>query len=274
MLSRGCRWKQTDPNKRPRLVAAGLMKCGALTCILAAAAALGSQAEQPGATPAVAATAPLSTKAATAGGTEAVRSIDWDAVTTDSPIPPQMPAASSDDPLEAGFAPEWAERAFKLDKGGLAPSMVTCRGVETPCHGHVTLNVRALPLLLAIMSQKRVPADRWAYAVESELRELIRTKVDAVKPTTVSRVFCNAVGCLSYLERRDLDTESSDIADGYGSDVRELIGTTHAAWRKSLGIEPRDIHYQIFVGGPTEHRISWELVVVSRGSGVPNVRKD
>jgi hypothetical protein len=45
-------------------------------------------------------------------GSEAVRTIDWSSIKSGSPIPSQMPDAESDDPLDAGFAPEWLKRTF------------------------------------------------------------------------------------------------------------------------------------------------------------------
>jgi hypothetical protein len=247
---------------------AALMKCGAVfACSLTAGPALSLEAAQSGLAPAAASTAckTLMAGASPASGAEAARMIDWDSVGNDSPIPPTMPAASSDDPLEAGFAYQWAERAFKDDKGGLASSLDVC-GDDVPCHrGPIPSNVPALPLVLEIISQRRMPGDHWAYGVESELRALIRTKVDTVKPTTVSRVFCNSMGCVCYLERRNLPADSDDGAHGLGNVVLGLVEPAHAAWRRSLGIQSRNIHFSIFGSGARERRTIWELVVITRG---------
>lgn len=41
--------------------------------------------------------------------------------------------------------------------------------------------------------------------------------------------------------------------------------TTHAAWRKSFGIQPRNIRTSIYVSGPAESQTIWQLVVIMRG---------
>ena len=131
-----------------------------------------------------------STGAAHLSGAEAVREIDWTTVGPMSPIPTLMPSRSSNDPLEAGFAPQWAERA--LAESAAVPSTARLQRTEPP--------VLAMPLALKIMSQNRNPQDHWAYAVEQHLREVIRSTIEPEHATT-ARVFCNALGCLCYLER-------------------------------------------------------------------------
>ena len=98
-------------------------------------------------------------------GAEAVRIIDWNALGPGSPIPGVMPIADSDDPLEAGFARQWLERA--LDPG------------RPPLGG----------LALEIVSKRRTPGDPWAYGMSKELWAIVRSKGHG---PTISRVFCNS----------------------------------------------------------------------------------
>src|SRR5207253_2298600 len=77
---------------------------------------------------------------------EVVRSIDWNAVKELFPIPTSMPTLSSDDPLEAGFAPEWAERALK--GMGAAPARTAMRygDVSVPADEPPGIIVSAEPM--------------------------------------------------------------------------------------------------------------------------------
>jgi hypothetical protein len=120
------------------------------------------------------AAAPSSTEPPTISGAQVVREIDWNSLGPGSPIPEQMPATDSDDPVEAGFARQWVER------------------VEAP--GDFPWK----KLALEVVSKHRTPNDLWASGMVKELRDIIRTKVPTAKN---ARVFCNSVGCLCYVER-------------------------------------------------------------------------
>jgi hypothetical protein len=112
-------------------------------------------------------------------GAEAVREIDWNALGPGSPIPEQMPAAESDDPLEAGFARQWVDR------------------VVTPQYPNTD---PWKDLALAIVSKHRDPDDQWASRAEKELWEIIQ---DNIPRGRNPRVFCNSFGCLCYVEREE-----------------------------------------------------------------------
>jgi hypothetical protein len=161
--------------------------------------------------------------------------IDWETVKPFSPIPGAMPADSSDDPLQAGFAVEWIERSLgsQKDSGSIPPG---------------------LKLTLAIASQRRTPDDRWAYEMEQKLRDIIRTKFQS-RRTPIARVFCNAVGCLCYLQGEDV--AQFDISE-------ELIGQTG----HQFGIHRSDLNTVGIIRTPGPQDKKWWLTIVKR----PNAR--
>jgi hypothetical protein len=159
-------------------------------------------------------------------GAEAVRMIDWLAVGAGAPIPYLMPAAASDDPLEAGFARQWLERAV------------------------VPANTVSAKLALDIVSERRTPDDHWAYAMEKELREIIRSKLQKSKN---SRVFCNAVGCLCYVERDESFLRNPVV-------YRELLGERG----HKFGLAQSDLDATVH---PVRPGIPWELTFVKRPRG-------
>jgi hypothetical protein len=111
-------------------------------------------------------------------GADTVQRIDWNSLGVGSPIPESMPTKDSDDPVEAGFASQWVERA-------LMPSQFD-----------------ADKFALKIVSTPRSPNDMWAYDARVALRTLAHAKVPNGKNT---RVFCNSIGCLCYVERDEPD---------------------------------------------------------------------
>jgi Meckel syndrome type 1 protein len=179
---------------------------------------------------------------------QAAHTIDWAALGPGFPIPASMPTASSDDPREAGFAPEWARRALKGVEAVAAP----------PQRQRAGAGASAENMALAIMSRKRAPEDEWAYEVERRLREVIRAEVDTQGPT-VSRVFCNDVGCLCYTER---DGENANAA-GFGA-ISETLGRG-SGWSRELGIDPRSV-YLFATGAPGDlpTQAVWQLVFIMR----------
>jgi hypothetical protein len=64
------------------------------------------------------------------------------------------------------------------------------------------------------VSKRRSADDDWAQAMEKELREIIRTKLPVSRN---SRVFCNSIGCLFFVERRGSLVKSAVI-------YRQLLG--------------------------------------------------
>jgi hypothetical protein len=149
-----------------------------------------------GAVPLVLLAASFSSAQSATPGSEAVRQIDWNTLGPGSPIPEQMPASQSDDPVEAGFARQWIER------------------VEAP--GDFPWK----KLALEIASAHRPPNDLWASGMEKELRDIIRTKVPTGKN---ARVFCNSVGCLCYVERDEPFVLQSIV-------YRALLGDRGRKW--------------------------------------------
>ena len=143
-----------------------------------------------------------SSPAAPLTGAEAERSIVWNMVGKGDPIPALMPTSRSANSLDAGFAPEWVERSVRLVQGG----------------------EESARLMLRIMSELRAPDDAWADMVEHYLREFIHTRVDAQAPT-ISRVFCNSVGCLCYLERTGSPLTQLMIYEALRSQAASEFGT-------------------------------------------------
>jgi hypothetical protein len=179
---------------------------------------------------------------------ETARGIDWDAVKTGDPIPASMPTSSSDDPLEAGFARQWIEHSMPTADLPRCSSTGRDSTPEAVC-------LRSLALV--IMSRHRSPDDQWAYAMESELRALIKEKFGGREPP-ISRVFCNAVGCLCYVQRGADGQPLAQMAI-----VHELLGTTG----QELGLKASDLN----ATAQLYHGENWELTVVKRPSAV--VRK-
>jgi hypothetical protein len=164
-------------------------------------------------------------------GAEAGRVIDRDSVKPGSPIPRSMPSVQSDDPVEAGFAAQWVERALPppFSKQGFA---------------------------LAIIAKKRVAGDTWAYGVERQLRELINGQI-AARAQMVSRVFCNSVGCLCYLERG-----SDQIPDPNNT----ILDSLKSGW-PAFGIKPTDVDSTVSFSNVGGLPVSWALIFIQRPSG-------
>jgi hypothetical protein len=121
---------------------------------------------------------PLGRAQTSLSGAEAVREVDWSAISVGSPIPDLMPIGDADDPLEAGFAPQWLERVGFV-QGFVSPSR---------------------QFALHIVSLTRSPDDRWSLNMRRSLSTLVRSSV----PNAMNvRVFCNAIGCLCYVEREE-----------------------------------------------------------------------
>ncbi len=115
-------------------------------------------------------------------------------------------------------------------------------------------------MALAIMSVRRAADDDWAHEVERRLRALIRAEVDAGGPT-ISRVFCNSMGCLCYTER------AGDGATAAGfTRIRMTLGSGRG-WPRKLGTDRGAVH-EIAVDGPPDFpgRTVWQLVFVMRNA--------
>ena len=173
--------------------------------------------------------------AAPVTGAEAEHSIHWSTVGKGDAIPASMPTSRSADALDAGFAPEWVESSVRPFPGG----------------------EEAAPLILAIMSEQRAPDDAWADEVEHYLREFIRTQVAGQAPTT-SRVFCNSVGCLCYLERTGSPLTQLMIYNALRSQAAREFGT------KKMGMS-------IMESAP--RGTSWELTIVTRPKAMAEPRQ-
>lgn len=159
-------------------------------------------------------------------GAEVVRTIDWAAVMSGSPIPALMPNSQSDDPVEAGFARQWIQRV-------LLPA-------ESPSR----------KLALAIVSRRRASNDLWAQAMEKELRAIVHEKFD-LQPT-ISRVFCNSFGCLCYVERDGAPLDKQSV-------LRELLGERG----QKFGLQKSDVDVVWTDAGHGDPFV-WELTLVKR----------
>jgi hypothetical protein len=188
--------------------------------------------------------------AAVATAKGSAHNIDWAAVGPGDPIPASMPIASSDDPLEAGFSPEWARRALKGRDALAASPPLQRQGVRAPADA----------MALAIVSRRRAAEDQWAHQVERRLREVIRGEVEVQGPT-VARVFCNAVGCLCYTERGE--PEASGAASAAVLDAL----TSGTGWAKELGIDPAMVY--VLPAGTAPGPV-WQLVFVMRAAPAQN----
>jgi hypothetical protein len=154
-------------------------------------------------------------------GVDAVRAIDWNTLPAGSRIPTLMPENSSDDPLEAGFAVQWLKNA-SVDK-------MASKAVD-------------------IASARRQPNDAWAHRMVQVLRQLIKSEIpDGTHP----RVFCNALGCLCYVER-DQPTV-----------IWPTVYTSLTGERgRQLGLMADDLDAVVRGVKPGQ----WELTVISRPS--------
>ena len=167
-----------------------------------------------------------STAQAPLGSAAPVHAIDWESLETGSPIPHAMPALQSDDPLAAGFARQWVQLA-------LVPA-------ESP----------ERILALAIVSKRRASDDLWAQSMEKELRTIVHEKFD-LRPT-ISRVFCNSVGCLCYLERDGAPMDEQSV-------LRELLGERG----RKFGLRRSDVDVVRTDAGHGNPFV-WELTLVRR----------
>jgi hypothetical protein len=157
-------------------------------------------------------------------GAEAEQTVDWTSVKAHSPIPNTLPTGPSDDPLEAGFAAEWIKRS--LDYPG---------------------NASQRQLALGIVSRHRTANDRWAIGMEEQLREIISTTVQNV---AVSRVFCNGIGCLCYVQ-----------LDGNRGIPLEVIPELLGPKGRKFGIQRSDLEAVVIGDYPDT---PWQLTIVKR----------
>jgi hypothetical protein len=156
---------------------------------------------------------------------EVASQIDWNSLPTLSPIPASMPARSSDDPLEVGFAPQWIKR-------------VVTPGMDESLKSRV----------IKMATLRRDPNDMWALDMERALRQLVH---DKVSDTRSSRVFCNSSGCLCYVERNVQFLANPII-------FTELKGKEG----RELGIRQEDLWF--VTHAVRTNGIPWELTVVTK----------
>jgi hypothetical protein len=148
-----------------------------------------------------------------------------------------MPTSISADPVEAGFAPQWAERS-------LDPHFASLRGV------------------LAVMANKKRSGDSWPYALEDHLRQVIKMAFEKDSPT-VSRVFCNSVGCLVYMERTNSQTR---VAPGWFATWQQVVKSPD--WAKTSGVDQTRIDITSTSGFPVsaDQYTDWILVYLPRAA--------
>jgi hypothetical protein len=177
--------------------------------------------------------------AAPVSGRRIVQQVDWAGIRRGSPIPREMPARESDDPEDAGFARQWAERAL----AGNPAATFIYRGQA--------LQADALRLALPIVSESKRPDDTWAYGVEYELRTRLQKTLGQTGPAPL-RVFCNAHGCLCYFE---------GITTSHPLQVAANI--MNEPWARDFGIEPL-AQFVTNGGGTGPQGYWWQMVIVTR----------
>jgi hypothetical protein len=152
--------------------------------------------------------------------------IDWNNVRPGDPIPAQIRAEPSDDPVKAGFPRQWIEHCIYPWEHGW---------------GRIALQ---------IVSQTRSPDDSSAADMERQLRAIVQ---ESLSPDDTYRVFCNAVGCLSYVQRpRQIGLLKSP--------VEKALATDHSL----------DVGTYVHPGSP----VPWEFTIVIRRPASQDHRTD
>jgi hypothetical protein len=184
-------------------------------------------------------------------GKDSGKAIDWENIKQFGFIPHELTSTDSDKAIGAGFVHEWVDRSL----GGVA---------VLPVKLDSTVSVRADKLADDIISSDRQPDDLWAHEVDRHIREDIGKHADAYA-TQFSRVFCNDVGCLCYIE----GTRSADIARITADVLHGVRGGD--GWGKQYGITESDIYQVALIsrGGVLEARqpASWWMYFIVRSSG-------
>lgn len=171
-------------------------------------------------------------------GVAAVQAIDWEKVGSFSPIPRLMPARRAADAVDAGFAPEWIER-----------SIGNWWQAESQRYQGKYAYAPVQPMALQIMSQSKSPDDAWANGMESDLTSFIARKSPA-NAQLLTRVFCNAEGCLCYLE------DENDQVLGRPTDNVLASLRDDPMWTQTYGIKPLTFYR---TGTKT-----WDLILIAR----------
>jgi hypothetical protein len=152
---------------------------------------------------------------------DAVPDIDWNNLHTGAPIPPQIQAEPSEDPLKAGFPRRWIECCI------------------------YNMNFAWGRIALRIASEARGADDHAAAASEQKLRAVVQK---TLSPGDSYRVFCNAIGCLVYVERP------------------HEVGYVKSPVQKALASDPSLAIESYRGSGPSP----WEFVVIVRKSSSPD----
>jgi hypothetical protein len=128
---------------------------------------------------------------------DAAQQVDWDTVRC-APIPAQIRAEPSEDPLKAGFPRQWIEHCiYKLHPGW----------------GRMALR---------IASEPRSSDNVAAAEMERQLRAIVQK---TISPGDTYRVFCNALGCLTYVERpHDFGLLKSPVEKALANDHSLAVG--------------------------------------------------
>jgi hypothetical protein len=156
-------------------------------------------------------------------GAEAVRLIDWSTVDAGAPIPSSLPNADSNDPLEAGFAARWIERSLR------------------------PVNYEMGQFALSLVALNEPAKDTWADSMTHALRAIVAA---GSPDQRTARVFCNALGCLCYVEHDVPMLNHPSLLDDLRKNraIKPLIADSTLSWA---------VH-------PRPPGIPWELIVVER----------
>ena len=194
-------------------------------------------------------------------GVQAVATIDWNKVGPGSPIPHLMPAVDADTAIEAGFAPQWLERALWPDRAH-GVQLVASTTYKVPRDEEVS--ILAADRALQITKLQRLPEDTWVHEVSRKLRETARIHADAYVQR-YTRVFCSSGGCICYWEHPTGANPSTQSAVKVIADLFRALEDDDG-WGRTFGIKPTDV-YRTFAAGyelATGNAASWQLVYIVR----------
>jgi hypothetical protein len=150
-------------------------------------------------------------------------------------MPRNLPIVQARNPADAGFCDEWAKRALSGEQ------------LE---QGH--------DLYMAITSKNKMSDDRWASGVEQELRSIFQAATDSTHTALTYRVFCNDIGCLSYLEQTGAAMYAANAA--YFASLRD-----GGRLADNYGLTTENAFYY----SAHDDGIFWELLVLKKPPATP-----
>lgn len=171
--------------------------------------------------------------------------VEWTAGHSMSPMPKGLPQQLSVDADGAGFCREWAVRSLK---GLREPSGYIGR----PSGNGLS---RPLDLVLAIISEAKRPNDQWGPEVELALWGAMESRFP-VESGLTRRLFCNAIGCLVYLEGSVAPAAADVIHATLSSDPLRSLLRSDPVVGHLIGVGA--------TGTRSSEDVTWILVMLSR----------